>query len=144
METWLELAVLHEVGHAWVVLTLAEQPVTGIIPPPGAGDDPRCEWDAGAVSPAAAVATTLGGLAAELLAEVPEDVAWRNAEEDLANLAALGMGEEIVERALDLAMETLEEDRETFSEFYQRLRAAAGARLPLRWREEPEAYLRQR
>lgn len=139
METWLELAVLHEAGHAWVVLTLAEQAVTVIIPPPGDGDDLRCEWDAGAVSPAAAVAATLGGLAAELLAGVPEDLAWRNAEEDLANLAALGMGEEIVERALDLAMETLEEDREAFSEFYQRLRTAAGARLPLRWREEPGA-----
>jgi hypothetical protein len=144
METWLELAVLHEAGHAWVMLTLAEQPVTGIIPPPGAGDDPRCEWNAGDVSPAAAVAATLGGLAAELLAGVPEDLAWRNAEEDLANLAALGMEEEIVERALDMAMKTLKEDRETFSVSYQRLRAVAGAGLPLRWREEPGAYLKQR
>ena len=63
METWLELALLHEAGRAWLVLTLAEQPVTVIIPRVGDGDDPRCEWDAGAVSPAAAVATTLGGLA---------------------------------------------------------------------------------
>ena len=137
METWLELALLHEASHAWLVLTLAEQPVTVIIPRVGDGDDPRCEWNAGAVSPAVAVATTLGGLAAELLAGVPKDVAWRNAEEDLANLSALGLGGIVVDGALDLTMETLEEDRETFSVFYQRLRAAASAGLPLLWREEP-------
>jgi hypothetical protein len=137
METWLELALLHEAGHAYLVLTLAEQPVTVIIPPVGGGDDPRCEWNASAVSPAAAVAVTLGGLAAELLAGVPDDVAWRNAEEDLANLSALGLGGSVVDKALDLTMETLEEDREMFSVFYQRLRAAASAGLPLLWREEP-------
>jgi len=74
METWLELAVLHEAGHAWLVLTLAERPVAVIIPPIGGGDDPRCEWDAGAASPAAAVMVAVGGLAAELLAGVPEDL----------------------------------------------------------------------
>ena len=117
--------------------SLAEQPVAVIIPPVGGGDDPRCEWDAGAASPAAAVMVAVGGLAAELLAGVPEDLAWRNAEEDLASLEALGLGDIVVDRALNLAMETLEEDREEFGEFYQRLRAAASAGLPLLWREKP-------
>ena len=137
METWLELALLHEAGHAWLVLAVARQPVTVIIPRPGDGEDARCEWNAENVSPARAVVTALGGLAAELLAGVPEDLAWRNAEEDIANLSALGLGEEVVERALNLAMETLKEEAEEFAAFYQRLRAAAGAGLPLRWREEP-------
>ena len=64
-------------------------------------------------------------------------MAWRNAEEDLANLSVLKLGGIVADKALSLTMKILEDDREMFSVFYQRLRAAASAGLPLLWREEP-------
>lgn len=139
LEPWKKLALLHECGHAWLVGTLVGRPVTILIPSPASGDDARCEWDALGVDLAQAVVATLGGMAAELLAGVPDDVARRNADEDLATLADLGLGADaVIDEALSLAMDLLEDDAAAFSAFYRDLRdLLASTGLPFEWRGQP-------
>ncbi len=142
MKVWIELALLHECGHAWLILEMAERPVTLHIPHPDSGEDARCEWDAGSARPAAALLMTMGGLAAELLANgVPEHLARQNAEGDLAGLAALGLSDEDVQAVLGEAMGQLEDDAEAFGEFYYGIRDKLVEHgLPFVWRGEPKRW----
>jgi len=137
--------LLHEAAHAWIILDLAERPVTLTIPRPDDDEDARCEWDVEGVPPAVVVMVSLAGLAAELLAEVPEELARRNAEEDLASLAALGLRGRVVDEALALTVDNLEEDTEAFRDFYCGLRdELLESGLPFRWQGGPDRIRRLR
>jgi hypothetical protein len=116
--------LLHEAGHAWQVLTLTARPATITLPRIGDAEDARCEWDAEGVDLTTGVATKLGGLAAELRAGVPEDVARRNAEDDLAALRAGGLDDATVDHLLEIVVAMLDDDAEAFDAFCWRLRVA--------------------
>jgi hypothetical protein len=123
-----DLALIHEAGHAWLVLTLTARPATITLPCVGDGEDACCEWDAEGVDLTTGVATKLGGLAAELRAGVPEDVARRNAEDDLAALRAGGLDDATIDQLLEVVVAMLDDDAEAFDAFCWRLQGVMGDR----------------
>lgn len=123
-----DLALIHEAGHAWLILTLVARSATITLPRVGDGEDARCEWNTEGIDLTTGVATKLGGLAAELHAGVPETVAKQNAADDLADLRAGGLDDETIDHLLEVVVAMLDDDGEAFDAFCWRLRAAMQGR----------------